>query len=75
MIVVIISLIFQGVFITYDDDKIYTYIYLRETINGTPDIVKLPTVDENAPPELSTESKRVAGSFASVATHKLYHAS
>ena len=24
----------QGVFITYDQEKIYTYVYCRETING-----------------------------------------
>ena len=26
---------FQGVFITYDDEKIYTYLYCRESTKGT----------------------------------------
>ena len=25
---------FQGVFVAYDDEKIFTYIYNRETLNG-----------------------------------------
>ena len=34
MVIPQMFLLFQGVFVAYDEEKIYSYIYNRETVNG-----------------------------------------
>ncbi len=53
----IFALSFQGIFVTFDDDKIYTYVYCRETVNGRPDFVTIPSSDNSHPASLVTDSK------------------
>ena len=37
------SLWMQGIFITYDEEKMVTYVYSRETVRGQFSVVQFPT--------------------------------
>lgn len=38
----------KGVFIAYDDDKVYTYVFHKDTIQGTESFIVLFLINEFA---------------------------